>query len=107
MTEKRRPDTRIVLKPIKGDGTITLASFWTDQGRPSGGLDRRIKKLHLLLEDGTKVLVENEHGSRTHYCNLYVDRGEQTPRGRRNGGGAEWSGGSPPADDFDDSDIPF
>lgn len=71
----KKPDTRIVLKSVDGShGTITLASFWTDGERPSGGLDRRITELYLKLEDGARVHVVNNKERRTHYCNLYTER---------------------------------
>lgn len=71
----KKPDTRIVLKPASGEGgTITLASFWTDGERPTGGLDKRIAKMRLLLEDGTQVLVVNSKEGRTHWCNLYREQ---------------------------------
>ena len=79
-TEKKRPDTRIVLKPTEGGPTITLASFYTDRERPSGGLDRRIGKvvLHMLADEYTGAAaytleVDNAHGSKSHWCNLYTD----------------------------------
>jgi len=71
----KKPDIRIVLKSVDGShGTITLASFWTDGERPSGGLDRRITELYLKLEDGSKVHIVNTKDGRTHYCNLYTER---------------------------------
>jgi hypothetical protein len=83
MAGGQRPDTRIVLKPAKGEGgTVTLAAFWTDGDRPSGGLDRRIKRMKLELEDGTIVQVDNTKGSLSHYVNLYLDR-PSDPRPRR------------------------
>jgi hypothetical protein len=71
----KKPDTRIVLKPANGEGsTITLASFWTDGERPTGGLDRRIAKMRILLDDGTQVLVVNAKEGRSHWCNLYREQ---------------------------------
>jgi hypothetical protein len=95
----QRPDTRVCLKPTKGEGTITLASFWTDGDRPSGGLDRRIKRLKLELEDGTIVVVDNTQGAKSHFCNLYLDgpgqkkpeRSERSlPQGGSRDDGGEW-----------------
>ena len=75
MANGKKPDTRVVLKCIDGShGTITLASFWTDGERPSGGLDRRIAEVFIKLEDGSKVHVVNGKENRTHYCNLYTER---------------------------------
>jgi dihydroxy-acid dehydratase len=56
----------VVLKPAKGEGgTVTLGAWWTDGERPSGGLDRRIQRMKLELEDGTivandVVVIRNE-----------------------------------------------
>lgn len=84
MSNGKKPDTRIVLKAAEhGGGTITLASFWTDGERPSGGLDRRIKRLKVELEDGTVVIVSNEHGQKTHWCNLYRDQAQPQRQTRR------------------------
>lgn len=79
----KKPDTRIVLKPANGEGgTITLASFWTDGERPTGGLDRRIAKMRILLEDGTQVLVVNSKEARSHWCNLYRESAPAAPAPR-------------------------
>jgi hypothetical protein len=102
----QRPDTRIVLKPKKGEGTITLASFWTDGDRPSGGLDRRIKRLKVELEDGTVLLVINSpKEATTHYCNLFRDQPGNDGGGRGRGNGPPRTEPEPPP--FDDSDLPF
>lgn len=112
MTEKKRPDTRIVLKPTEGGPTITVASFWTDGDRPSGGLDRRIVKLKLQLEDGTIVTVDNAHGQRSHWCNLYTDaHGAGPAKAPTAAAKGDWSASYPkreaPASDTDGDDIPF
>lgn len=70
----RQPDTKIVLKSKAGQ-TITLAAFWTDGERPSGGLDRRIKRMKIEWEDRdgelhTETVINNGKES-THYCNLW------------------------------------
>jgi hypothetical protein len=101
----QRPDTRIVLKPKRGERTITLASFWTDGDRPSGGLDRRIKRLKLELEDGTIVQVVNSpKEATTHYVNLYRDQPGNDSGGRGRGNAPRNEPEAPP---FDDSDIPW
>lgn len=80
MNEKKKPDTRVVLKPVNGGKTTTIASFWTDGDRPSGGLDRRIAKMVIYMrpdertgEPAYKIEVSNEPGAKTHYTNLYTD----------------------------------
>lgn len=112
MSNGKKPDTRIVLKATQhGGGTITLASFWTDGDKPSGGLDRRIKRLKVELEDGTVVLVSNEHGAKSHWCNLYRDQEQpqrpqrQTRRETQTRMDDPTVGGEREA--FDDTDVPF
>lgn len=112
MSEKKRPDTRVVLKPIEGGPTITVCSYWTDTGRPSGGLDRRIAKmvLHLRPDERTgeparTVEVSNAPGARNYYCNLYADAPKRD----------DWSASYEPRSsskrepppDVDADDIPF
>lgn len=112
----RKPDVRIYLKPAtQGEGgPVTLAAFWTDSGKPQGGLDKRIKRMRIELEDGTVVDVSNAHPKRSHFCNLYMERGgsEQRPQQRRqpNRGGDNWSdptSGREPSFGGGDEDVPF
>lgn len=112
MSNGKKPDTRIVLKAAEhGGGTITLAAFWTDGERPSGGLDRRIKRLKVELEDGTIVVVNNTPPSRSHFCNLYREQ-EQSQRPQRQARRESQTRMDDPTDapgrpDFGDDDVPF
>lgn len=123
----KQPDIKIVLKNKSG-GNIQLAAFWTDGERPSGGLDRRIKRLKVEWEDQngelhTETVINNGKDS-THYCNLWngppTERASATRRGghgdpynpndTQHGGGGdpEWDRiGEHPPSVFDDDDCPF
>lgn len=85
MSNGKKPDVRIYLKPAtQGEGgPVTLAAFWTDGERPSGGLDRRIKRLKVELEDGTIVVVNNTPPNRSHFCNLYREQAQPQRQARR------------------------
>jgi len=73
-----KPDVRVVLKSKSTGASITLCSFWSKDGdRPSGGLDRRIKRIKVEWEDqdGTThtELVTNAGKESSHYANLWMD----------------------------------
>lgn len=102
MSDNKRPDTRIVLKSKEGGHSITLAAYWTDGERPSGGLDRRIKRLKVEWEDqdGTNAGKES-----THYCNLWADS-PGTPQ--RSSGGQRAPKSAPVGGGYDpNDDCPF
>lgn len=105
-----KPDTRLVLKSKETGASITLASFWTDGERPSGGLDRRIKRLKVEWEDqdGTTHVetVTNAGKDSSHYCNLWADA-PQTQRTPQRQQAERKPAADLPPDTFDDSDIPF
>ena len=84
MSNKQRPDTRVVLKPKSGGPTITLAAYWTDRERPSGGLDNRIRRMKIELENGEIVdVVNTPRESATHYANLYMGEPPASPQRRQ------------------------
>ena len=112
MSNGKKPDVRIYLKPAQegSGGPVTLAAFWTDSGKPQGGLDKRIKRMRIELEDGSIVDVSNAHPKRSHFCNLYMERGEQRPQQRRQPNrGDNWSdptsGREPSFGGGDDDDL--
>ena len=115
MSNGKKPDVRIYLKPAQegSGGPVTLAAFWTDSGKPQGGLDKRIKRLRIELDDGTKIDVSNVAPNRSHFCNLYVERGESQPQRRQPApkrGGDDWSdptSGREPSFGGGDDEIPF
>lgn len=85
MTERsqnRAPDLRIYLKPNGEGQPVTLASYWRNDDRLKGGLDKRISKLKILMVDGTVVSVDNDRGSVSHYANVWEER-PSDPRPRR------------------------
>jgi hypothetical protein len=107
----QKPEIKVYIKPSNREekgGTITLAAYWRrDNGQLQGGMDKRIVKMRLLLDDGTQVLVDNSKDSRSHYCDVWEERPE---RGQRPSGNREHTPRAPanaPADNFNDDDCPF
>lgn len=109
-----KPDVRVVLKSKATGASITLCSFWTQDGdRPSGGLDRRIKRIKVEWEDqdGTThtELVINAGKESSHYANLWQDAPGQAPA--RTPARPATTKARPPADlppdDGGDDSIPF
>lgn len=107
-----RPDTRVVLKDAATKESVTLAAFWTDKEQPSGGLDRRIKRMKIEWEDQNgerhTVMVNNEGEKCSHYINLYMgeppSRGQFASRTNQQAASRDPFGG---ADDIGGDDIPF
>ena len=106
-----KPCLKIAVKPKAGEGGRTsVMAFWRrDNGKLSGDLDRRVKRMVLLLDDGTKVDVQRgADGKLTHFCDCF-EGDTAGGRTRSPGNGRAPSaddllgdgGGPPPIDDFD------
>lgn len=106
-----KPDTRVTLKSKATGASITLASFWTDSERPSGGLDRRIKRLKVEWEDqdGTThtELVTNAGKDSSHYANLWQDAPNAPARAPTKAAPRKAVELPPDDGDFIDNDTPF
>ncbi len=107
-----RPELKIVIKDVETGERVDLFACWRrDNGRLSGALDRRIKGMRIVLEDGTKVdLYRRPDGKHTHYIDAYEERSAPTPDARdRAGSRSQYGRGreEPPPDDFGEDDIPF
>lgn len=100
----RKPDLNVSIKPVGEGQRITLGAWWREDGKLRGGWDKRVKRVYVLLDDGRggelRVDVKQENGKRTHYLNVWEERGEAASPKRS-------APDAPPPDPFGDDDIPF
>lgn len=62
-----RPELKISIKATDGGERVSLFAFWRrDNGRLSGSLDRRVKGIRVVMEDGTHVDLRRVDGKHTH-----------------------------------------
>src|SRR5690606_41457019 len=91
-----RPELKISIKATDGGERVSLFALWRrDNGRLSGSLDRRVKGIRVVMEDGTHVDLRRVDGKPTH-C---VDCSGENGGGPRHSGSYSGGGGTPPGHD--------
>lgn len=109
-----KPEIKVFFKAVDGSGYVDLCAFWRgDNGMLRGKLDRNVKAIKVVMADGSeRVLKTGEKGIVDgYYLNVRVEsEGAAAPAK------AGYTRAAPvtrkpaadmPADDFDDSEIPF
>lgn len=109
-----KPELKIAIKPVDGGERVSLFAFWRrDNGKLSGSLDRRVKGIRVVLEDGSHVDLRRVDGKHTHWIDCFEESdGGGGPRsGGYSGGGGSRHGDDFPADDggadWGSDDVPF
>lgn len=92
MTNK--PKYRMVAKSKQSGEYQDVAAFWENEKGVSGKLDRRVTRICVEMEDGSKLFLSNENC----YFNLQIARNEHDQ-----GEAPEHMNQAPPKDD----EVPF
>lgn len=77
----QKPNVSLYFKDKKTGKFVNFAAFWTDNGRPSGGLDKKITRVKIELEGGEVVVIANprDREQQTHYLNLNMGQASAKP----------------------------
>lgn len=98
-----KPEIKIAIKPVDGGNRVDLFAFWRrDNGKLSGSLDKRIRGVRIVMEDGTKHDLYKRDGKHTHWIDCFEGRPPADNFGANESGD---SGGG--GDDWGDDQIPF
>lgn len=118
MASGDKPAIKIAVKSADKNasgGSVSLGAAWIrDDGSLGGAWDKRIARVAILLDDGTKLDIKRgADGKMPWYFNVYDNR-EQGGGGRdafaaqpSRGGGYGAKAAPAPADDFGSDDLPF
>lgn len=102
-----RPELKITIKPVDGGERVSLFAFWRrDNGKLNGSLDRRVRGIRVVLDDGTHVDLRRVDGKHTHWIDCFEERND----GKREAGGygqSQRDDFPPDGGGFDDDEIPF
>lgn len=107
MSGGRKPDFTAKIRDAKAGRDaqdISLGAWWVEEGKLRGGWDKRVKRVFVLLDDGTRLDIQKgADGKWSHYLNAR-NWTEAPPSAPKRSAAVE-----PPPDPFgdDDSDIPF
>lgn len=109
-----KPAIRITCKRRGGDGRVGLFAFWRrDDGKMSGGMERRVKRIVVLMDDGTKIDIQRTgEKETTHYIDCWEEREPHQERrhafrgNRGNHGNQPRQRQAPPDDLLGDASAP-
>lgn len=66
-----KPSVTLKFKPVEGGEEIGFAAWWERDGKLQGGLDRRVKRVKVEMDDGTvHEIVRRGEREVSHWANL-------------------------------------